>query len=155
MAGERRTESAYSKLLRDPRWQKKRLEIMQKHGFACRECGCTDRELHVHHCYYTKGKKPWEYEDSCYVVLCNEHHTLRQQYEDQVREFCSRFRINTLGQIAAIMEAISPMMVGCVAKVVLEGDEWALLAAAKISQRIARKSVAAFVRGKDHGRRGV
>ena len=29
----------YSKLLQSPKWQKKRLEIMNLRGFKCEECG--------------------------------------------------------------------------------------------------------------------
>jgi hypothetical protein len=69
-----RTESAYSKSLRDPRWQKKRLEILQARGWKCEECGDKTKELQVHHGYYDRMLKPWEYEDSTMRVMCETCH---------------------------------------------------------------------------------
>lgn len=69
-----KTESNYSKKLRDPRWQKKRLEIMQRDTFACRKCGDTKSELHVHHIHYLKGKELWEVPNESLVTLCRSCH---------------------------------------------------------------------------------
>ncbi len=66
--------SEYSNLLKDPRWQKKRLEILQRDGFKCTNCGDDSHTLHVHHLYYTKGLKPWEYPDDALVTLCERCH---------------------------------------------------------------------------------
>src|ERR1041384_2592432 len=66
--------ASYFELLRDPRWQRKRLEILQRDGWACTACRATDRQLHVHHNGYLKGKKPWEYEDWNLVTLCDDCH---------------------------------------------------------------------------------
>lgn len=60
----------YSEILRDPRWQKKRLEVLQAHGFKCEACENTEETLHVHHRYYVSHRMPWEYPDFCYQVLC-------------------------------------------------------------------------------------
>ena len=64
----------YGKLLKDPRWQRKRLEIMQRDNFACVLCGDTESTLHVHHGYYKAGKKPWEYPDNTLMTLCEQCH---------------------------------------------------------------------------------
>lgn len=66
----------YSELLRDPRWQKKRLEIMQRDDFACIECGDSESTLNVHHCYYQKGRMPWDYPDKSLITLCEPCHGL-------------------------------------------------------------------------------
>lgn len=65
---------SYAEMLKDPRWQKKRLEIMQRDGFRCQHCLSEDKELQVHHLVYDKDKKPWEYENCELVTLCNECH---------------------------------------------------------------------------------
>jgi len=62
--------SKYSSMLRDPRWQKKRLKILERDGWSCQECGDESETLHVHHLVYKKGNKPWEYEDRFLVTLC-------------------------------------------------------------------------------------
>lgn len=65
---------AYSDLLRDPRWQRKRLEVMQRADFSCEECGDATRTLNVHHIKYKKGRKPWEYDASELRCLCEHCH---------------------------------------------------------------------------------
>jgi hypothetical protein len=64
----------YSEKLKDPRWQKKRLETFSRDRFACRTCGQIDKQLHAHHLYYVAGREPWEYPDGCIVTLCFECH---------------------------------------------------------------------------------
>jgi 5-methylcytosine-specific restriction endonuclease McrA len=65
--------STYAELLKDPRWQRKRLEILNRDEWMCM-CGDTTTTLHVHHRYYVKGRDPWEYPDFCYVTLCETCH---------------------------------------------------------------------------------
>lgn len=66
--------SDYSEKLKDPRWQQKRLRIMERDNFTCRLCGATDKPLHVHHCGYDKGVNPWDYEDERLLTLCERSH---------------------------------------------------------------------------------
>lgn len=63
----------YSEKLKDPRWQKKRLRIMDRDNFKCRLCGHTKTSLQVHHLKYT-GKYPWDCDDSDLVTLCEHCH---------------------------------------------------------------------------------
>lgn len=65
----------YSQKLKDPRWQKKRLEILQKDNWTCQCCGNTEDTLHVHHIEYYCNKKPWEYDNSCLITLCDSCHS--------------------------------------------------------------------------------
>src|SRR5665647_714409 len=64
----------YAELLRDPRWQKKRLEIMQRDEFTCQCCFDSESTLNVHHCHYEKGKLPWEYDGMALITLCESCH---------------------------------------------------------------------------------
>ena len=64
----------YSEKLRDPRWQRKRLEIMQRDGFTCVSCRDATSTLNVHHCYYLPKTNPWEYNDNAMVTLCENCH---------------------------------------------------------------------------------
>lgn len=66
--------STYSERLKDPRWQRKRLEIFERDGFACRVCGDTKKELQVHHIMYLAGLEPWNYPGEVLVTLCVAHH---------------------------------------------------------------------------------
>jgi 5-methylcytosine-specific restriction endonuclease McrA len=65
---------AYSELLKNPLWQKKRLEIMQRDGFRCCLCMSDSKELTVHHLFYMPNIAPWEYDDEVLVTLCSDCH---------------------------------------------------------------------------------
>jgi len=67
----------YWKKLRDPRWQKKRLEIMQRANFCCESCGEETQTLNVHHGFYDR-REPWEYPDCSLWCLCEECHEIIQ-----------------------------------------------------------------------------
>lgn len=72
----------YADKLRDPRWQKKRLEVMQRDGFRCRDCGDTSNTLHVHHCFYEKGG-PWDTPSGLLMTLCEPCHKARGDLENR------------------------------------------------------------------------
>ncbi len=62
--------TAYQRALQDPRWQKRRLQILERDHWRCTQCGDTQTELQVHHRWYTPGAAPWESPDSALVTLC-------------------------------------------------------------------------------------
>ncbi len=62
----------YSEKLKDPRWQKKRLEILKRDEFACKICGDTKSTLHIHHIAYSNN--PWETENRLLITLCEYCH---------------------------------------------------------------------------------
>lgn len=64
----------YKEQLTDPRWQKRRLEVLNRDEFTCQKCGDKTRTLHVHHRYYVSGRMAWEYPEVTYVTLCHECH---------------------------------------------------------------------------------
>ena len=64
----------YADKLKDPRWQRKRLEIFQRDDFVCCSCMDSTTTLHVHHLYYVKGRQPWEYPDWALVTRCEMCH---------------------------------------------------------------------------------
>lgn len=64
----------YSEKLKNPRWQKKRLERLEESDFSCDNCGDGDSELAVHHRHYKKGAAPWEYDNDDLLVLCKKCH---------------------------------------------------------------------------------
>lgn len=76
----------YVAMLKDPRWQKKRLEIMQRDNFTCQHCGCQDRELQVHHLIYYKDFKPWEYKNGELITLCSKCHEEETQANQDLYE---------------------------------------------------------------------
>lgn len=60
---------------RDPRWQRKRLQIMERAQFTCECCGATTTTLNVHHRIYFKDRAPWNYQDSYLSCLCEDCHS--------------------------------------------------------------------------------
>lgn len=70
------TKIPYSELLQDPRWQKKRLEILEYAGWRCQICGAQNITLHVHHSRYIKNKKPWQYPSGSLIAVCKPHHEM-------------------------------------------------------------------------------
>jgi len=77
--------SNYSEKLKDPRWQKKRLEVLERDNWKCQNCGDEESTLAVHHLYYEKGKEPWDYPLEAFKTLCEvcheEEHSSRKEYE--------------------------------------------------------------------------
>jgi hypothetical protein len=70
----------YGEKLKDPRWQKKRLEIMERDEFTCQYCQCKNQTLHVHHKTYEFNNDPWDYEDFNFITLCKLCHT-EEEYQ--------------------------------------------------------------------------
>ena len=66
--------SEYSEKLKDPRWQKKRLEIMQRDGFKCKWCGDGKNTLNIHH--YAYSGEPWEVDNNELVTICRHCHLI-------------------------------------------------------------------------------
>ena len=80
--------SKWSSAYRDSRWQKKRLEVMERDGFTCCSCGKGEADgtfLNVHHAYYEKGNAPWEYDDKMLKTLCEQCH---KRIHDFTKSIC-------------------------------------------------------------------
>ena len=61
---------AYGDKLLDPRWQKRRLEILNRDSWKCQGCFATEKTLHVHHEWYAKSGDPWDVPDAALMALC-------------------------------------------------------------------------------------
>lgn len=72
---------SYSEKLRDPRWQKKRLEIMQRDKWTCQFCGDKEANLQIHHIRYIRSMAPWDYENFDLQTLCELCHGEYSKYE--------------------------------------------------------------------------
>ena len=76
--------SNYSQKLKSPKWQKKRLEILQRDEFKCKNCNSEEKTLHIHHLDYDKCE-PWEYENRFLITLCEDCH----EKEEMLKNFTS------------------------------------------------------------------
>ncbi len=73
----------YSEKLRDPRWQKKRLLVLERDNWRCLFCQASDKNLQVHHVVYRR-LDPWDYPDYLYQTLCEDCHKERQDLTDKL-----------------------------------------------------------------------
>lgn len=83
------SQKTYYEKLKDPRWQKKRLEVMEKAEFRCSLCMDDTSTLNVHHKEYFKGKEPWDYEAEQLVCLCEDCHANIHEEIDILKWVCS------------------------------------------------------------------
>ena len=70
-----KSEIERERLYEDPRWRKKRLEILKRDKRKCQICGCDAQD--VHHIKY-KGNsynEPWNIDNDYLVSLCKECHS--------------------------------------------------------------------------------
>lgn len=65
---------SYADKLRDPRWQRLRLQVMECAEWKCEHCGNASATLNVHHKFYVKGYDPWDYEPKHLQCLCERCH---------------------------------------------------------------------------------
>lgn len=97
-------KKTYSELLRDPRWQRKRLEILNRSNFACDECNASDKTLNVHHKRYKKGAAPWEYDNNDLCSLCEDCHERRHDLEKAIRSRLERLSNDDLEGVLGYVE---------------------------------------------------
>jgi hypothetical protein len=84
----------YAEKLKDPRWQKKRLEIFERDNWTCTTISCNSKDatLHVHHLDYLPNTEPWDYPDHFLVTKCEHCHKelteFKKEYETRLlRQF--------------------------------------------------------------------
>jgi hypothetical protein len=75
----------YAQQLRDPRWQRRRLEMLNAAEWKCQECLDGFQTLHVHHKIYHKNAAPWDYGDHELIVLCEFCHEGRHQWKSKLQ----------------------------------------------------------------------
>lgn len=72
----------YSQKLKDPRWQKKRLEILNRDAFTCTTCGDKETTLNVHHFCYMGD--PWNSESEDLTTWCETCHEIHHKQKVNV-----------------------------------------------------------------------
>jgi hypothetical protein len=96
----------YSQKLKDPRWQRKRLEIMGRDRFTCTLCGDDKNTLNVHHWEYNGD--PWEAGDDNLCTVCVSCHELIEARK-------KRGLPTRAGKMHRFLEA---------GEIIKKGDEW-------------------------------
>jgi 5-methylcytosine-specific restriction endonuclease McrA len=62
-----------TKSFEDPRWRKKRAEILERDGWRCQSDGNHAGDLNVHHRNYTTAE-PWHELNENLITVCEKHH---------------------------------------------------------------------------------
>lgn len=99
-------QMTYAEKLKDPRWQKKRLEILERDNFTCQDCWSDEKTLHVHHLWYESKKDPWDYENEAYLTLCAECHRNRQSLEIELARAMGHLDSYGLSLIIRLMKLV-------------------------------------------------
>ncbi|MFN8286821.1 MAG: hypothetical protein U0V74_08720 [Chitinophagales bacterium] len=71
----------YYDLLNCVDWKSKRLEVLIRDSFYCKDCLKRSESNHVHHTYYLKDKLPWDIDLGALVTLCSKCHWKRHAKE--------------------------------------------------------------------------
>lgn len=102
---------SYYEQLKHPKWQKRRLEILNASNFKCKRCGAGDDTLHVHHRHYVKGRMVWEYDDSELIALCEFCHQEEHDKSDLIARFIfsipDKYRDDLVGILAGISYTVT------------------------------------------------
>jgi hypothetical protein len=99
---------SYAELLKDPRWQRRRLEILQRDGWRCVECSSARKTLHVDHRRYSRGA-PWEVDDADLQTLCEGCHGRVTALRKEVADWVARQSIRELEHIVGLLRAMDCM----------------------------------------------
>lgn len=103
---------SYVEKLRDPRWQKRRLKVMEAADWKCQCCGDAASPLEIHHLRY--GGEPWSVPDEWLECLCETCHGIRTDAERQcgrVPEWSTKEMFAAMRQIIAehtLKESLNP-----------------------------------------------
>lgn len=104
------SKNSYSEKLKDPRWQKKRLEIFERDDWKCRGCGDDSVTLNAHHLWYFHGSEPWDIQNNFLVTLCEKCHEIETENakheKNRMLYHFARLRVNSRG-FKAIADALS------------------------------------------------
>ena len=112
----------------DPRWQKKRLEILERDEWSCRKCKDNTSTLHVHHRYYQKEFKPWEYFNSSLITLCDKCHKHETDHLEHYAELLKKAVCETFfsDDIITIAEGLRDHKLNCKSEIAAGVIEFAL-----------------------------
>ena len=81
----------YQEQLKNAQWQAMRLKVLDRDRWTCQLCcqsACIEHDhskpvrldpettltFHVHHTFYRRGRKPWEYPLESLIAVCSECH---------------------------------------------------------------------------------
>jgi len=96
----------YSEQLKDPRWQRKRLEVFQKSDFMCEQCGSETKQLHAHHKYYDFDRDVWDYPNEDLMCLCESCHKDNHALDKLIKKTLKRMSYDNKARLVGYAEAV-------------------------------------------------
>ena len=117
----------YQEKLKDPRWQKKRLEILDRDEWCCQICGDGESTLHIHHKYYNNCD-PWDCPEDALITLCEDcHKEESEKRPSQEKRLIKAFKIHFLADdLECLSVGLENMTLCHGSEVVLSSIGWAL-----------------------------
>lgn len=119
---------SYQDKLKDPRWQKKRLEILERDEWTCQRCYSQKDTLNVHHRKYLPNKDPWECPNELLITLCQSCH----EHEKEARPHYERLLLEILREhflvddISSLVSGFCKFKAQAAPEVVAAVYEWAI-----------------------------
>lgn len=99
-------KQTYWELLRHPKWQEKRLRIMERAGFRCESCFTNEVTLNVHHKFYRKNAAPWDYADHELLCLCETCHEKEHHWQERLKTALAKLDPYYIEFVVGHVEAI-------------------------------------------------
>ena len=85
----------YKEQYKHPKWQKKRLEILERDDWKCQSCGNIKSTLHVHHKEYIKDNKIWDYDNNNFITYCESCHEIIHGFKKDIKHVIDNSFVNT------------------------------------------------------------
>jgi hypothetical protein len=122
------TNTDYLEKLKDPRWQKKRLEIFERDKWKCALCNDKENTLVIHHKLYITETEPWDYPNDYMVTLCETCHDFESQCRSQFeRQLIDILRLKFPAfDLVNIMSGFEHLSSDKGSHIISEAYEWAL-----------------------------
>jgi hypothetical protein len=79
---------------------------MSRDDFSCAVCHNDSETLNVHHRWYVRGRKPWEYAPDALVTLCEECHAYATGQQDRLCEALSRLDLSHFRSVTEFAESL-------------------------------------------------
>lgn len=147
--------NTYTEKLKDPRWQKKRLEIFQRDNWCCQKCFDDESTLTVHHKRYIPDRKPWDYPDELLITLCEScHEGERERIQIELDNLTEQIREKFLSEdILEITIGIHMIEFQHFPSVVAAAYGWAM--ADSEMQTIIIKQYFDYLKKNDNGKKAI
>ena len=89
-----------------PKWQAKRLSVLERDKFTCQQCRSAEKTLHVHHKIYRKSANPWDYADSDLITLCEDCHDAAGECAKALKEAIAQMHPSQVERLLGVAEAM-------------------------------------------------